>query len=206
MVQIEINGNKIQHNLANNKNMYELLPIIKKTYLNENEQIMEIFINETKVLPKNKENLYGLPLDEVQVVSLSTSRDKSLILETIDSLPRYIDNLVEKTMLAVSFYNKEQIDLGHSVFEDIIENLDVYIQLISQIHQTLTIESDIKLDSQSTVKQLEIHLLSVLKALMQAQQKNDLIMLTDLLEYELRDNLTQWKISAIPHIKKLNTN
>jgi hypothetical protein len=39
--------------------------------------------------------------------------------------------------------------------------------------------------------------------LLSAKEKNDNIMLCDLLEYELIDNLTQWKIKILPELKKL---
>jgi hypothetical protein len=45
--------------------------------------------------------------------------------------------------------------------------------------------------------------LSVIKALLPAKEKNDVVMLCDLLEYELIDNLTQWKIKVLPELKKL---
>ena len=44
-----------------------------------------------------------------------------------------------------------------------------------------------------------------IKAINTAFKKNDIVMLQDLLEYELIDNLTQWKIQALPKIKKLNS-
>ena len=69
----------------------------------------------------------------------------------------------------------------------------------------MEVQSDKKLSSGNTIKQLEIHLLSVVKGILTAEKKNDTVMLMDLLEYELKDNLTQWKITAIPQIKRLNT-
>ena len=52
-------------------------------------------------------------------------------------------------------------------------------------------------------QKLEIHLLSVVRSLLQAKEKNDSIMICDLLEYELIDNLKQWKIKILPELKKL---
>jgi hypothetical protein len=36
-----------------------------------------------------------------------------------------------------------------------------------------------------------------------ALEKSDNIMLIDLIEYELRDSLTQWKIRVLPKLKSL---
>ncbi len=52
------------------------------------------------------------------------------------------------------------------------------------------------------IKDSHIHLLFILKGINQAQHKNDSFVLEDLIKYELKDNLTQWKIDHIPSIKR----
>ena len=144
-------------------------------------------------------------MSEIQHIELRTSNSKSIILETIDDLPKYIDQLLSTISLAVKFSENDQYKLTETLLLEIIEKIDTFIQLISHIHQSLTVISDEKLKSGQTIKQLEIHLLSVVKAILVAQKREDKVMLIDLLDYELKDNLTQWKIIAIPQIKKLNT-
>ena len=53
------------------------------------------------------------------------------------------------------------------------------------------------------IKESHINLLFILKAMNQAQMKNDNLALQELIKYELKDNLTQWKIDLIPQIRKL---
>lgn len=53
------------------------------------------------------------------------------------------------------------------------------------------------------IKNSHIHLLSIMKGISQARQKMDRIVLEDLIKYELKDNLTQWKIDFIPQTKRL---
>jgi hypothetical protein len=53
------------------------------------------------------------------------------------------------------------------------------------------------------IKTSHIHLLFILKGINQAQQKNDSLVLEDLIKHELKDNLTQWKINLIPTIKRM---
>jgi len=105
----------------------------------------------------------------------------------------------------VKFSENDQYKLTETLLLEIIGKIDAFIQLISHIHQSLSVISDERLKSGQTIKQLEIHLLSVVKAILVAQKREDQVMLIDLLDYELKDNLTQWKIVAIPQIKKLNT-
>ena len=53
------------------------------------------------------------------------------------------------------------------------------------------------------IKESHIHLLFIMKAMNQAVQKQDLVVLEELIKYELKDNLTQWKIDLIPQMKRL---
>ncbi len=52
------------------------------------------------------------------------------------------------------------------------------------------------------VKDSHMGLLFIMKAINQANQKEDLVALEELIKYELKDNLTQWKIDLIPQIKR----
>lgn len=51
-------------------------------------------------------------------------------------------------------------------------------------------------------KDSHINLLFVMKGINQAHQKGDLVALEELIKYELKDNLTQWKIDLIPQAKR----
>jgi hypothetical protein len=93
------------------------------------------------------------------------------------------------------FWNKQLSSLS----SDIIK----FVELTTLLSQLLTSKKKIAFP---LIKQSHIHLLFVLKGINHAQQKQDSIVLEDLIKYELKDNLTQWKIDHIPAIKRaLNT-
>lgn len=74
-----------------------------------------------------------------------------------------------------------------------------FVEVTTLISKILTAKKKITLPA---IKQSHIHLLFVLKGINQAQQKHDSLVLEDLIKYELKDNLTQWKIDLIPLIKR----
>jgi hypothetical protein len=75
-----------------------------------------------------------------------------------------------------------------------------FVEVTTLISKILTAKKKITLPA---IKQSHVHLLFVLKGINQAQQKHDSLVLEDLIKYELKDNLTQWKIDFIPLIKRL---
>jgi hypothetical protein len=81
-------------------------------------------------------------------------------------------------------------------------SLDItqFVELTTLTSRMITLKKNITLNE---VKNSHIHLLFVLKGINQAQLKNDELILEDLIKYELKDNLTQWKINLIPTIKRM---
>jgi hypothetical protein len=79
-------------------------------------------------------------------------------------------------------------------------NLTQFIELTTLTSRMITLKKSMTFNE---VKNSHIHLLFVLKGINQAQLKNDEMILEDLIKYELKDNLTQWKINIIPTIKRM---
>lgn len=131
------------------------------------------------------------------------SESKILAFEALNSCPSYIDSIAKEVKSAAKNFYTGNTQQANKSFAEMINILDLFIQLITQIHQTIKISPNTKLSTGKTLHQLQIHLLSVLKAITISKEKNDILMLCDLLEHELLDNLTQWKIDAIPKLKRL---
>lgn len=126
-----------------------------------------------------------------------------LAFESINSCFGYVDYITNQIQKLIHTYNMGELDQANDSFVEVIELMDLYIQLVTKVYRVLRIELKMSNFKDEGIQKLEIHLLSIMKALLQAKEKNDIIMLCDLLEYELVDNLTQWKIKVLPELKKL---
>ena len=134
-----------------------------------------------------------------------TSNNVSLELafESIDSCVGYVDFITSRIFKLISCFNANELDEANKVFIEVVELMDLYIQLISKVYRAIRVDFQGQSFKNENLQKLEIHLLSIIKALLLAKEKEDIIMLCDLLEYELVDNLTQWKIKVLPELKKL---
>lgn len=126
-----------------------------------------------------------------------------LAFESIDSCFGYVDHITSQIQKLITFYNAGEVDQANATFMEVVDLMDLYIQLISKVYRVIRTEMHGQTFKDENIQKLEIHLLSVIRALLQAKEKEDVIMLCDLLEYELVDNLTQWKIKVLPELKKL---
>lgn len=80
------------------------------------------------------------------------------------------------------------------------QSLSQFVELTTLFSKLLMVKRNINIPE---IKQSHIHLLFILKGVAQAQQKQDLFVLEDLIKHELKDNLTQWKIDLIPQTRRL---
>jgi len=136
-----------------------------------------------------------------------------------------MSGMTEQAFVEIDVLLSETIVVGQDLLNDIIQqivNIESFIPEkeyfwnlklsalssdIMKFVELTTLLSKILINKKKIsiplIKQSHIHLLFVLKGINQAQQKHDSLVLEDLIKYELKDNLTQWKIDLIPLIKRL---
>lgn len=124
-------------------------------------------------------------MDAVLSDSLSVS------LELLNDIIAQINTIDTYTPEKEFHYNQQLMKMSSDITN--------FVEVTTLISKILTVKKKVSLP---IIKESHIHLLFVLKGINQAQQKHDAVVLEDLIKYELKDNLTQWKIDLIPLIKR----
>ncbi|MBC77347.1 MAG: hypothetical protein CME64_15185 [Halobacteriovoraceae bacterium] len=137
----------------------------------------------------------------MQFNTKSGKASEGLLKETVELLPRYIDHIQSKSRELVPKLDESMDSIKE--FGQLIDKVSSLIRLFSIVHSECKVYSQDN-SSNEAVKAVEIHLLSILKAVKSAYLVQDTVLLADLLEYELQDNLTQWKICVIPMLKRMS--
>ena len=115
-----------------------------------------------------------------------------LTLEFLSDIILDIQTIGEFTSEREFFWNRRIMKLTADVSQ--------FVELTTLLGKTIMARQG---QSIPGIKESHIHLLFVIKAMNQAQLKQDYVALEELIKYELKDNLTQWKIDLIPQTKKL---
>lgn len=201
MTTVTLNERRISLKTDDNGTVSSLIEQLYNEVVADNEVITECFLDGEAFEVGHPHNIFESALGDFRKINLMTKTNLELGLEALDSCPAYIDNMCEKIQHLISAYQTQGAGTNE-LFGDIVDTLDLYIQLMSQIFQILKSNRGETFKKGDEIQKLEIHLLSVLKAMLPAKEKEDIIMLTDLLEYELIDNLTQWKIKIVPELRQ----
>lgn len=120
------------------------------------------------------------------------SNTVGLTLEFLSDIILDIQTFGEFTAEREFFWNRKLAKLTNDVSQ--------FVELTTLLSKVIMVRKGQSIDE---IKESHIHLLFIMKAMNQAQLKQDFVALEDLIKYELKDNLTQWKIDLIPQTKKL---
>ena len=204
MTLVRVNSKKVESKIDNKKSINAVMDFILEDLANEEEVVSNIHVNGQEIAP-DEEAIMNAPISEFDSIDFTITKSVDLAFDALDSSGAYIDIMIEKIQELTSLYQQNQNAKANKLFGETIEIIDLFIQLMTRVQRTFKKSGLVKGPKTETIAQLEIHLLSILKALLPAKEKEDIIMLCDLLEYELIDNLTQWKIKAVPELKELRT-
>lgn len=81
----------------------------------------------------------------------------------------------------------------------LIVSLNSFIEITSLLYRYI---NHLSLQKIPEIKESHINLFFIIKAIDQATSRKDKLAVEELIKYELKDNLIQWKIDLIPQIKK----
>lgn len=106
--------------------------------------------------------------------------------EATVSMSEYITDIVED-------FRKNNEKEANSKLSELIEIVNLFIQLISQVKEQSPHFHKVK----DETEKVELHLLETVKEILEVKQNADDTSLCDLLEYELGDNLERWHQKVI---------
>jgi hypothetical protein len=132
----------------------------------------------------------------------SESASSDILIESVQLAQEYLNQTLGRLNQLPSLQNAKTHNINQLVTA-LTMDVGTFVEITTLI--TRMVQKRYQ-HSIAGAKESHIHLLFIMKGINQAQQKGDLIALEDLIKYELKDNLTQWKIDLIPQVKRqLNT-
>jgi uncharacterized protein YpiB (UPF0302 family) len=206
MTTFTLNQKPISKQFNNSQKLDEVVEHIFETAVGKESVLVNLKVDGNLIPFEDGLEVCQMPIESFSEIDFEVQSSVELAFEALDSCNDYIQILTEKTMSLTRLYQENKAEEANDEFSEMIDILDLYVQLFAKIHSTLKRNFKGAFTHTEEIQKLDIHLLSVLKALIPAKEKGDIIMLCDLLEYELVDNLTQWKINIVPALKKLKVN
>lgn len=129
----------------------------------------------------------------------TSSYNQDFLVDSIGITLEFLSDILHAIQAIGPVESYNEIALNRRITELTLD-ISKFVELTTLLSKTIMGRKNRTIDG---IKESHINLLFILKAMNQAQAKNDNLALQELIKYELNDNLTQWKIDLIPQIRKL---
>jgi hypothetical protein len=139
--------------------------------------------------------------DESMSGMTSPFSSQNFLLETVGLTQEFLSDILFDLQNIGGFSPEKEFFWNKRICK-ITSDICRFVEITTLLSKTLMSRQNLTIPK---IKESHISLLFLMKALNQAQLKLDYVALEELIKYELKDNLTQWKIDLIPQIKKLLT-
>lgn len=129
----------------------------------------------------------------------SSLTQEDYLKESLQISLEFLSSIIHRIQ-SIGEFVPEQEFIWNSQISYLTASISQFVEVTTLMSKTLQVKRKVVIPQ---IKESHIHLLFIVKAMNQAHQNQDMIALEDLIKYELKDNLTQWKIDFIPQIKRI---
>ena len=154
----------------------EVIDLIKSACVEEGDFLVETKIDGQLLRVREDEGLLKTAISQYQRIDFSIKNSLAFSLDALDTCIRQLDALAVKIKATVQSYQANKIARGHEQFIALAEQLNLFVELVTSLHNALRAsgQGDRALDK--TLQSLEINLLSIVKGLILAKEKCDIAM------------------------------
>jgi hypothetical protein len=128
-----------------------------------------------------------------------SSYNHDFLQDTIGLTLEFLSDIILDIQTIGEFTPEKEFIWNRKIMK-LTKDISLFVELTTLLSKTIMARKGRTLPE---IKNSHIHLLFIMKGMNSAQLKQDIVALEDLIKYELKDNLTQWKIDLIPQTKKL---
>lgn len=180
---------EIEKNFQGLKNLGELIEAVQINLNVKGEVVCQFTVNNLKLFENDEEKFKGMPISEINDLCIDSERPDRLLVTVLENWSVELPKLIVKVDQLSQNLKLSGADGQYTLFVNIIDHcqflVESLISLDSLCHQLELFD----LNAWQTNK---VKLTDAVREALLAFEKKDLVLLADVLEYELGDSLQCW--------------
>lgn len=175
--------------IQSNWKLDEAVQYLYEKFNTKTHLITTVKVDGVEMNTGNEIHLRAVPISAIGQIEILTSHPREVAEEMLQNVKEFVYIVREKCLGLVQVEPKADFDKG---FIAILDGLSTVAESIKMIRRTL------KIDNLEMVSQLEQEYLTIIRALLVAQQKGDDAKIRIILSHKLAFNLEKWHTEGIP--------
>ena len=180
-----INGVEKDLPNAETQSLRELIQEIRKGYSNESTLISSILVNGIEIDAQDEQMIADVPISELRTLEVFTAHPKEIAEETLQSLVEFTKHL--ETMCG-------EVREDHTEMPKLADGITTFIDALTHVKQIL------RIGVMPSVQILEADLVSILRDILEFQQKKQTDYVASVVGDALAANLALWRTEGLPFL------
>lgn len=191
-MNISVNGTPVysQHEYCNN--LEELLVEISKNSLPANHLIGNVKVNDREFSEVYPHQARDMDLGKVQKIDIGTVSIDKLAEAGLKDAGTFLGQIVESVNKTAELFRMYDQSEAYTNYANLIEALRSFILFIDAAKQAINWDFDMAMHQGKPLQRYWEELIEVINNMKTTQDEEDLILLADMLEYELAPVLAKW--------------
>jgi hypothetical protein len=174
------NSDKLQSDFAHCENLKDLILEVEKHVENQGHVVCDIYVNGTKLDEQDESDLATAGMATIFHLKVTSQDPDVLLKKTLGDTLQLIEVVDELSIKTSEAFRQQHLEQAHKSFSELLELMGFLTEV------TFLVESEMSAALRPQYRQLIMDIDS-------AYQMKDLVLLADLLEYELTNVLSQLK-------------
>ncbi len=179
---------EIHEKFAACETLADVIKSIEAEFISHGEVVCEIRVNGLVLKEEDEKKFAESKLGEINELMVQTNAPKILIAQALESALDYLPKAQAACLDCADLYRTGKVAEAQQFFQDVVEGcfwlLDTVVHMRGA-HENLAVKNSVSADW----LMLEKKFVADLKELLTSSEKQDLILIADLLEYEMSNNL-----------------
>ena len=170
----------------------DIITDFEKQFWDQGSVICEIHLDGNYISEEEEKFLATRTINDIKTLEILTRDQNELIEVTLRTMYQWIPKLKERSLELTELFKSEQTEIQPADFVELIDGCQWLSESLLLMRPTLiaAVNND---EFEEKWKKTELLFTSAAKEVLLAYEKQDSVLVSDILEYDLRGALDQWQ-------------
>jgi hypothetical protein len=202
VAKILLNGEGVEVGEQPPNSLLELVAAVEQRHLSKEWIVVEVKVGGRKIDSFTHADGSLLAWDEEQEVEITARKSSDILIDILTRFERYLEQMIPGVAQIVALFRAGEAEEANRNYREAIEGIRVLIELIQNIRQTGMVDDEPLSPDGKGLGDLADDLRKTLEELVAAQGEGDNERIADALEFELVEQLRNWR-KSLPELRRL---
>ena len=202
MTEIKWNGEDLRRNFPQSKTLGELVEVTSKQARERGEFVCAITVNGLSINEEQEARFDSTLVDEISEFSIKIQSLSVLLDQSIEECSIFLGQLIKSIETAAEIFRTEDLTRAHQFYKTCIEGTQLFVEMLT--HYKVAYQKGFGPVPESW-GHFETKLTLALRQILEAYRQKNYILVSDLLEYEICQVLSDWQKELIDDPKVVST-